>query len=175
GSAGREGDKNFPAMLDHSRAFIYRKAVKFPVVFRMSQPYCRGTQRPWIGKPGNENIGNIVGLLGPEDIVVSSVTKVSVIQREIRKGNISSYGGHKRAFLFPFSGHGILIFAFQTVGTDLPGGFVGNGSGIVNIPASTNIMNFRSPVMGAHSSVMDGFSLIYDFFFAGAGAVCKIF
>ena len=78
-------------MFDHAWAFIDRKAVEFPVVFRMSQPYCRGTQRPWIGKPGNENIGNIVGLLGPEDIVVSSVTKVSVIQREIRKGNISSY------------------------------------------------------------------------------------
>src|SRR5699024_1921780 len=99
------------AMFDHAWAFIDRKAVEFPVVFRMSQPDSGSAQSPGIGKLSNENIRNIVGLLRPEDIVFSFVIEISMIQREIRKGNISCYSGYKRALLLPFSGQGILIFA----------------------------------------------------------------
>ena len=97
-------------MLDHSRAFIYRKTVELPVIFRMSQPDSWCAQSPGVGKLGDENIGNIVGFLGPEDIVFSPVIKVSMIQREICKCNISCYSRYKRSLLLPFSGQGIGIF-----------------------------------------------------------------
>ena len=102
--------------------------MELPVIFRMGKTDGRGAQSPGIGKLCNENIGNIVSLLCPENIVLALVVEVCMIQGEICKGRCPFLRWRPGTFFHPFSRQGILVFTFQAMRTDPPGGLVGNSS-----------------------------------------------
>ena len=61
------------------------------------------------------------------------------------------------------------------MGTDPPGGFIGNGGSIVNIPVSVDKVNLRRPDMRTHSAVTDGAALVYNLFFIRIRRIRKSF